>query len=639
MGNQEKTGTFPLVDGFSRSGPNTMSDAGGPKASLLAVWARKFEKPEPTRVADLVLLPLAVSAAAGLIAGLCVAANRRYLDPVLLAYSIAVYVGVQFLILLVVLTLTCITRRKIWSGVLLSIGFFSFLAIPDMVRLLMHGVPPWLTWCIGLLGAFQLTLALNRHRNSRFTPWIIALPAVAALCALSFAPLREFSQLTRLPQPPNSPNVLIIIVDTLRADHLSPYGYARDTSPYLNQLAQQGVLFENAISPSSWTLPSHASMLTGLYPHDNGVGEDTDILSSRFPNLGDSMRKRGYRTGAFSANYEFFTRHYGFLQGFSHFEEFEQSIGGVLEEVPMTHSIFAGLNQIATGDEFAYFGLKNAPDAETVNNNAINWIVKGRRPFFAVLNYFDLHQPVLPPDRYLHMYTSNGSARKESLYFERDCEYRDEASCESERPVFVDTYDGAARYVDDSVQQLLSQLSARGILQNTIVVFTSDHGQELGNHHLYGHGKSLFWDEIHVPLIVWKPGLIPASVRVQTPVTTTDIPATILDLTARGSKQTMPGRSLAPLWRSTDPVSGWPDPISELAKLHWFAKNAPNYNDPVASIVTPQWQYIRQRGKDLMFDWKTDPDEAHDMCPSQPTECADLRTRLQTDQTSPPQPH
>ena len=613
----------------SGSGTTIRSDTSSHRASFFAKLLKGFEKPEPTRVADLVVLPLALSTMAGLLAGLGVAAHDHYLDPLLLACTIGVYLTVQVLILLLVLAVASMAQWRIWSATLCAMGFFSFLVIPDLVIIVLHGVPHWLTWCIGAVAAFQLTLALHRHRHSRFAPWFIALPALISVIAFSYLPVREFSQLNRLPNPPNSPNVLIIIVDTLRADHLSPYGYSRETSPFINQLAQQGVVFDNAISPSSWTLPAHASILTGLYPHANGVGEDVDVLSGSLPTLGAAMRQRGYRTGAFSANFEFFCRRYGFLPGFSHFEDFEQSIGGVLEKTPITHTIFLTLSQITGGDQYAYLGIKNAPNAETINDNAFAWIMRGHRPFFAVLNYFDVHQPVLPPEPYLHMYTTNGDARKQSLYFEHDCEFETEVSCESERPVFVDTYDGAVRYVDQNIQNLLSQLNARGILQNTIVVFTSDHGQELGDHGLYGHGKSLFWGEIHVPLIIWKPGLVPASVHVQAPVTTIDLPATILDLTAPGSTHTMPGQSLATLWHSSQPVSDWPDSISELAKLHWFAKNAPNYNDPVSSIVTPQWQYIHQGNKELLFAWKTDPEEAHDLCASQPNDCAALRARLQ----------
>jgi arylsulfatase A-like enzyme len=185
------------------------------------------------------------------------------------------------------------------------------------------------------------------------------------------------------------------------------------------------------------------------------------------------------------------------------------------------------------------------------------------------------------------------------------------------------------RYVDDNVQKLLTRLKQDHLLDNTILVFTSDHGQEFGEHGIYGHGKSLYRREIQVPLIVSMPGLIPASVRIPTPVSLLDIPATILDLVAPDEKNALPGQSLASLWKSSQPVSSWPEPISELARLHWFDTTAPNYNRSARSIVTPEWHYIRQQGQDLLFDWKADPDEVHNLCTAQPTVCAALKAQIQ----------
>ena len=541
--------------GSPAAGLQPKSQKGGGIASLLAFWRREFSRHEPPRPWDLIAFPLAISATIGLITGVWFAAKLHFLDPAFIAYSIFVAVAVQIAILLLSLALAFITRRKTWSGTLFAIAFFCFLAIPELVKLLLPGVIPRLAWCISLLAAFQITRTVNRHRQSRLAAWMIALPALGALCALSYGPVREHSMMSGLPDPPKSPNVLIIIVDTLRADHLSPYGYSRDTSPYLTQLAQQGVLFENAIAPSSWTLPSHASMLTGLLPRESHVQGDKDILSGSLPNLGDAMRKRGYRTAAFSANYQLFTRDHGFIHCFSHFEEYEQSIGGILEKVPLSKLILSALSRVTLGEKFAYFGEKNAPTVETVDNNALGYMEKGQRPFFVVLNYFDLHEATLPPDRYLHMFTSDPKARKQNMYFPEKCTAYDvKPPCDPERPQFIDVYDGSIRYVDQSIQNLLYQLKERGILDNTIVVFTSDHGQEFGDHGIYGHGKSLYRQVIHVPLVFFKPGLVPSSVRVATPVSTTDLSATILDMTAPGENQadtgsllraTFPGASLA----------------------------------------------------------------------------------------------
>ena len=598
--------------------------------SVIAFWRREFGRHEPTRLGELVVLPLAISASLGLIVGIWSAAHRHFLDPAFIAYSIGVNVAIQIVILLLALALAFITRGRIWSGTLFAIGFYCFLAIPDVVKLLLPGVAHWVAWCIALLGAFQIARAVNRHVHTRLAPWMIAVPALVALCVLSFGRVREFSLLSTLPKQSKSPNVLVIIVDTLRADHLSPYGYTRDTSPYVNQLAQQGVLFENAIAPSSWTLPSHASMLTGLYPDETRVETDKDILSGSLPNLGDAMRQRGYRTAAFSANYFLFSRSHGFIHGFAHFEGYEQTIGGILQEVPLSQFILGKLTQYTTGTPDAFLGLKNAASAEKVNEDAVKWMKRGDRPFFIVLNYFDIHEPVLPPAPYLHMYATNKDARNQSIYFQESCSFAEvDASCGSEQAQFLDTYDGSIHYVDDSIKQLLSDLKEGGLLDNTIVVFTSDHGQEFGDHGIYGHGKSLYRQVIHVPLIFWKPGLVPASVRVPTPISTTEIPSTILDLAAADGKQALPGRSLAALWRTSQPVSGWPEPISELVRLHWFTREAPNYNAPVRSIVTPEWHYIRQEGNDLLFDWKSDPDEMHDVCTTQPTVCSSLRSQAE----------
>jgi arylsulfatase A-like enzyme len=633
---------------LSGSGQKKESDKAGPKPSLLSFWRKEFGRTDPTRTGDLIVFPLAVSATAGLITGICFTAHRHFLDPAFIAYSTIVDVGLQLVILALVLALASITRRRVWSGILFAIGLFCFLAIPDLIKIVLPGVAHPLAWCIGLLGAFQIARSVNRHRHSRVAGWMIAVPALVAVCVLSYGMAREYSQMSTLPGAPNSPNVLVIIVDSLRADHLSPYGYSRDTSPYLTQFAKEGVLFENAIAPASWTLPSHASMLTGLSPHQARVEMGGDILSSRFPTLADAMRERGFRTAAFSANYQFFARDHGFIHGFSHFEEYDQTLGGILEKVPLSQLVLKELSHLTTGEKFAFFGIKNAPSAEKIDDNAVAWIRRGRRPFFVVLNYLDVHGPVLPPEPYLHMYTTNAKARNESMYFPENCGYYDvKELCTPETPQFVDTYDGSMRYVDENIQHMLADLGERGILKNTIVVFTSDHGQEFGEHGMFGHGKSLYRREIQVPLIIWKPGLIPAAVRLTTPVSTTDLPATILDLTGFGpdqaqsqsGNQPMPGHSLAPLWRSGQPVSDWPAPISQLARLHWFDKAAANYNSEVRSIVTPEWHFIHQQNKDLLFDWKADPDELHDVSAAQPAVCSDLRSRIQAAEGTQPQTH
>src|SRR5690348_2218755 len=154
---------------------------------------------------------------------------------------------------------------------------------------------------------------------------------LALWCMIAFPikqRLHERRETAKLPvASANTPNVLVIVVDTLRADHLSTYGYTRPTSPHLTHLAAQGTIFEDAIAPSSWTLPVHASLLTGLYPQEHHVESGGAALGWDYPVLGNEFMARGYRTAAFSANTPFFCRKRGFGRGFIHFEDDFQSVG------------------------------------------------------------------------------------------------------------------------------------------------------------------------------------------------------------------------------------------------------------------------------------------------------------------------
>ena len=197
--------------------------------------------------------------------------------------------------------------------------------------------------------------------------------------------------------PPDAPNILLIVIDTLRSDHLSSYGYERSTSSTIDRLAEQGVLFENTFSTSSYTTPSHASLLTGRYPHDHGAQWITrrPILNDRCPTLPEALKARGYRTAAFSANRFWFTREQGFGRGFIHFEDNFHSPGDMAVRT-------------FYGRKFEEFILRRLFDdypwrqqARNINNSVMRWLERNPdEPFFAFLNYFDVHDPYLPPQPY-----------------------------------------------------------------------------------------------------------------------------------------------------------------------------------------------------------------------------------------------
>jgi arylsulfatase A-like enzyme len=478
----------------------------------------------------------------------------------------------------------------------------------------------------------------------RTTPWMVAAWVLTFVGIQGGSWLHERIAVAQLPTAsPGAPNVLVIIVDTLRADHVSSYGYPRSTSPNFDRLTQQGVRFENAISACSWSLPSHVSLLTGLYQFEHGVGSvqpepwigwDNKGMGG-FPTLGEALERKGYRTGAFSANRTYFSRDLGFGRGFLHFEDYFQSASdafvrtlygrefariylkrsehSLVKRMLRKFGFTSLLDQDAegSGSYGGAFGVRKR--ADVVNHEVLEWLDRDRqRPFFAFLNYFDVHDPYGGPRTY----------PKPSWPQQND----------------VDAYDDGVKYVDDSIGKLVEELGQRGFANNTLVVITSDHGESLGQHHLKTHGKALYWELIHVPLLIWYPGQVPPGITITTPVTNAAIPSTIMDLLGGEKHNAFPSSSLSALWQ-TGGVPSWPDPLSELAHNAISDKEdqAARVLVPTAStgamksLVTTRWHFITHETMgDQLYDWVLDPAESNDSLrtPEGQATVGDLKARL-----------
>jgi len=418
-------------------------------------------------------------------------------------------------------------------------------------------------------------------------------------------------------------------LDTLRADHLSSYGYSRPTSPEIDRIASQGVLFENAIAPCSWSLPSHASLLTGRAPSEHGMqnvqampwpGWREKSLSG-YPSLGEVLRHRGYRTGAFSANRIYFTRNVGLGRGFIHFEDYFDSVGDSFvrtlygrefarlylnrsENSKVTRALrYLGLeswldkDSEGSGDVGGAYGVRKR--ASAVNQELMQWIDRDRQhPFFAFLNYLDVHYSYGGPPGYPKPDWDRGST--------------------------VDEYDAGLKYVDDYIGRLLRDLERREA-RNTIVVITSDHGESLGAHGLSYHGAALYRELIQVPLIISYPQQIPKGLRVAVPVSITGIPGTVMDLLADREPGVFPGPSLSALWKSQNQQTNWPYPISELAQTDIIvpADRVVEGKIPIAtngwmkSLVAPRWHLItHEKFGHQLYDWTNDPKESNNLIDS-----------------------
>jgi arylsulfatase A-like enzyme len=403
------------------------------------------------------------------------------------------------------------------------------------------------------------------------------------------------------PAAPSAPNVLLIVVDTLRSDHLSSYGYSRQTSPAIDALAAQGVLFEHAFSTASYTLPSHASILTGRFPTDHGVKWNLDYRRPKnpVPTLPLVLQSQGYRTAAFSANTIFFTREHGFGRGFLHFEDFFHSVS----DMAWRTAYGAIARRYARGP----LGLQDIPArklAVDVRGAAEEWISQDHeRPFFVTMNFMDVHGPYLPPQPYRNQFSSTPDPGGLVNFTTKIPTTLTADEVQSE----IDAYDGGIAYVDAEVSRLLAWMSARPSSRDLLVIVTSDHGEEFGEHGGFDHGRHLYREVIQVPLIVWGPGRVAEGIRVSRPVTNAAIPATLMSLLgADPAPFLIP--SLQPLWDGTG--TDTPDPVSELAESGRSAA----YSGALRSIVSGPWHYIEEEdGSYELFAWLTDRKEAHNL--------------------------
>jgi arylsulfatase A-like enzyme len=393
-----------------------------------------------------------------------------------------------------------------------------------------------------------------------------------------------------------APNVLLLVLDTVRALELSAYGYARATSPRLAALASEGVRFDRAVASAPWTLPSHATLFTGLFQRDLSVGWRTP-LDSVPPTLAEHFRSRGYATGGFVANMRFTTREYGLARGFEMYRDYALIGSQVVGSTMLGRRAIGAWNDLTGG--YVVLGRK---DAHTVVGEFLDWQgQEDERPFFAFLNVFDAHEPYAPDAPYDLQFALREPPTRRLEVGRRHSQ--------EELQGLRDAYDGAIASLDAQLGRMLDELQRRGVLENTIVVVTSDHGEEFGEHGHVSHGNGLHFPALHIPLLVWWPrGGVPAGRVVAEAVSLADVPATIVALAGNGGEP-----SLAPLWRG-EPM---PNASPILSELYWV-RNQPDWY-PVAagnmrSLVRGRFHLIDGQGdQDALYDIMGDPYEGQNL--------------------------
>ena len=391
-------------------------------------------------------------------------------------------------------------------------------------------------------------------------------------------------------------NILLIVLDTVRAWSLSPYGYPRATAPGLGRWAAGGVRFSRAFSTAPWTLPSHASIFTGRWPHQ--FSADWLVpLDRKPPVLAEYFRDQGYLTAGFVANTLYCSYETGLARGFQQYQDYRVT--------PVEVLLSPSLAKFLMGDRELWHRLRRKNAAE-VNREFLGWLDRRPKgvPFFAFLNYFDAHDPYQPPAPYDTWFDSTG--RTEYLRMVRA------ATPVRLWPALAVTgarngYDGALAYLDAQVSDLFAALKQRGLSENTLVAVVADHGEEFGEHGVYFHGNSLYRASLQVPLMLVLPGRVPAGVVIEDPVSLRDLAATIVNLANPEGNAVFPGRSLARFW-GTDAVTGSADSL--LSELNFTARlpaNTPISRGPMRSLILAKSRLIRNGdGVNELFDLDQD---------------------------------
>ena len=432
-------------------------------------------------------------------------------------------------------------------------------------------------------------------------PGITALSTLALIGALGCSPTGEGGQEDPAPQ---RPNVVLIVLDTTRADVLSAYGYPKTTSPALDALAAEGALFEQAMTTDFWTLPAHASLLTGEYPRIHQATAETNHLPGRVTTLAEYLRRAGYRTRAYVSN-AWIGNDRGFGQGFESYIETWKSNPGAPDDY-----------------RFDVAGVRGAEE----------WIrqVAGRgENFFLFLNLNSAHMPYSPDVESLFGLSPEPRPidrtrvlrKVKGMWDYLGGTYTLNAE---DFEILEDLYSAEVFMVDALVGQLVDALRDKGLLDETLVIVTADHGENLGEHGMVDHLLSMYDTTIRVPLIARHPSTFAAGSRRDELVSLVDIVPTVLDITGLGDRH--PEIAVRSLARPGRPPHEFVIAENDrpMNGIELMKKNFPDFD---TSSIDHRMRMLRTErhkliwwddGRIEVYDLESDPQELEDLSASRP---------------------
>ena len=502
-----------------------------------------------------------------------------------------------------------------WTAGLLMFGaaFFGRRTLSHSVHLVQFAGAAGAVLVVGCVSAIgsRVWRARRLPADSLFPARGAAVVALAAAAVLGAgpwaghrvgsprAPLRSSLRDAR-------PNVVLVTLDTVRADHLSLYGYERDTTPFLRKLAGGATVYREAIAASNNTLTSHASLFTGMYgswhgaylaPPEEPQGRP---LSERATTLAEILAANGYRTVSVVANYGYLGPGFGLLQGFGS----KHVLAPAVSSSPyLLRSHLSQLVELLLSSDELGVRYCRADEVNRAVFAELSGEATASAPLLLFVNYMDAHTPYVPPAPFNSVFPGRSRSLSSEDYppMQAAAMSGTREALPAERRHFVSQYDGAIRFLDSRLEALVARLEQVGLYGNTLLVIAADHGEAFGEHGLFEHGFLLYQDQVHVPLIVKYPGQERPGV-VATTVSQTDVAPTVLDVLGLEAPDRMQGASLLRLDDgSARPVMSEAFPRTEFG---------PRFMSMTRAVVRGGTKLVsRGGGRWEMFDLSADPGE------------------------------
>lgn len=403
------------------------------------------------------------------------------------------------------------------------------------------------------------------------------------------------------------PNILLIVMDATRAQNLSCYGYSKLTTPNLERFAERSVVYEQAIATSCWSLPTHASMFTGLYPSTHGANDQHQFLDANVPIITQQLQSRGYQTVALCRKHDVGPAT-GMDRGFDAFNKARYP-------APIAKLLRKADNGLARA-----FGYRDGGARHT--NREIRAILPklkaDKRPFFLFVSNLEAHLPYRPPKAYNNFLPDLSPDKIAGVNLDNWKYMAGQADMDADDfAILTALYDGALAYSDYRVGEILTWFEQAGLLDETMVIITGDHGENLGHHQLMGHGYCLYDSVLRVPLIIRYPFNMVSPARVANQVQHVDLLPTILAVLGEQASEeyrSAEGYNLLDSPQREFTVAEQAHPYLDVFQKKFAQADVSKLNRALSMVRSDRYKYIwSSDGKHELFDLRTDPDESQNI--------------------------